>query len=85
MQVVKHDVIETVHEHMFEELVDAQKSPSGDDELTDNIPDDYALVKHHHIALDQHQAVYLREWLSENRDDPAFKVRKFSDSEMEKK
>ncbi|PBK93717.1 hypothetical protein ARMGADRAFT_928956 [Armillaria gallica] len=58
---------------MFKELVDAQKSSSGDDELTDNIPDDHALVKHHHIALDQRQAVYLHEWLSENRDDPAFK------------
>jgi hypothetical protein len=78
-QLVKMDVVETVHDRMYEELEEAYANEAGMD--NDDVDDDDAAQPAadvfgvpHKIAVDQSAKQYIGELVRENISDPAFKV-----------
>jgi hypothetical protein len=84
-QLVKMDVVETVHDRMYEELEGAyaeeaaaqeaavgEMGVNGANKAAQPVADEFSV--HHKIAVDQSAREYVGELVRENISDPAFKV-----------
>jgi hypothetical protein len=68
------DVRENVHSRMYEDLQCLADTDSMAESDLSPSPPPAAPEQHHRIAQDQRTYVWLGDWLSEHRGDPAFKV-----------
>ena len=80
-QLVKMSTLETIHEHINEELEELWAGSVCEASSTEESGDGEADVKSdveqpYKIAVDQSNAIWLRSWLQEDRQrtDPAFSV-----------
>jgi hypothetical protein len=68
-QIVKMDVRQQVHDRISNEIHALETNDSSEQSKSD-APDE----RHHRIAFEEKKWLYLPDWLSENKRDPAFKV-----------